>query len=108
YTYPKRKRLNMNYQEKPRDWSNHAMDAWGYFVWARQRFQGEPVPETYSYMETHIEPEEEGPCEISRPPIPAEVIARLPQSRGSQFLGTLRSYHERGPSEPQTYLEVAR
>lgn len=108
YTYPKRRRLNMNYQEKPRDWMNHAMDAYGYYVWIKKRFEGEPESSSYSYMETHIEPlDEDGePDVLVRQPAP-EVVARMPVSRGRMFMAHVRGYHERGPYEPQSYLEVA-
>jgi Helicase len=108
YTYPKRRRLNMNYQEKPRDWMNHAMDAWGYYVWVKKRFEGEPESASYSYLETHIEPldDEEAPDVLQRQP-PPEVVARTPLSRGRMFMEHVRGFHERGPYEPHSYLEVA-
>lgn len=108
YTYPKRRRLNMNFQEKPRDWMNHSMDAWGYYVWAKKRFEGEPAaPESYSYLETHIEPLDDEEPDISQPRTPPEVIARMPLSRGRAFMDHVRTSHVRGEWEPRSYLEVA-
>jgi hypothetical protein len=109
YTYPKRRRLNMNYQEKPRDWMNHAMDAWGYYVWVKKRFEGEPEgAESYSYLETHVEPLEDDEPNIALPKPPPEVIARTPLSRGRMFMDHVRSHHQRNPWEPQSYLEPAK
>lgn len=108
YTYPKRRRLNMNYQEKPRDWMNHAMDAWGYYVWAKKRFEGEPESASYSYLETHIEPlDDEGQVDVTRPHTPPDVQARQPLSRRRMFVEHIRTYHNRGAYAPQSYLEVA-
>jgi len=107
YTYPKRRRLNMNYQEKPRDWMNHAMDAWGYYVWVKKRFEGEPESDSYSYLETHIEPDEDEDPDVTTPRIAPEVLARLPVSRGRAFMDHVRSFHQKGDYQPQTYLEVA-
>lgn len=106
YTYPKRKRLNVNYQEKPRPWMDHAMDAWGYYVWVKKRFEGEPEPGSYSYLDTHVEAEDE--ADITQPPVPPEVLSRLPISRNRMFVEHLRTFHRRGPYEAQSYLEVAR
>lgn len=109
YTYDKRaKSTNENYLEKPRDWMNHSMDAWGYYIWVKKRFEGEPESaQSYSYLDTHIEPEIEAD-DVSQPHVPPEVLARMPQSRGRMFIDHLRSYHERGPYEPTSYLTVAR
>ena len=109
YTYPKRRRLNTNYKEVPRDWMNHSMDAWGYYVWVKKRFEGEPEALSYSYLETHIEPlEEDNPeQDVLRPRHPPEEIARMPQSRARMFAEHVRSFHSRGVYEPQSYLEVA-
>jgi hypothetical protein len=107
YTFDKRaKSTNENYLEQPRDWMNHAMDAWGYYVWIKKRFEGEPEGASYSYLETHIEPDITED-DISQPRIPPEVLARQPASRGRMFLDHVRSYHERGPFEPRSYLSVA-
>jgi hypothetical protein len=58
YTYGRRRQTNENMKEIPRDWMNHAMDAWGYYVWVKKRFEGEPEGgASYSYLDTHIEPE---------------------------------------------------
>jgi hypothetical protein len=108
YTYPKRRRLNMNYNEKPRDWMNHAMDAWGYYVWAKKRFEGEPESASYSYLDTHIEPlEEDGTPDVTRPHPPPEIQQRSPMSRTRMFVDHVRSFHQRGPYEPTSYLAVA-
>ena len=107
YTYPKRRRLNMNYQEKPRDWMNHSMDAYGYYVWTKKRFEGEPESASYSYLETHIEPDEDEEPDIVAPRTPPEVLARLPVSRGRAFMDHIRSFHQKGDYEPRSYLEVA-
>jgi hypothetical protein len=108
YTYPKRRRLNMNYQEKPRDWMNHAMDAWGYYIWVKKRFEGEPESNSYSYLETHIEPlDDDGEPDITVPVARAEILARTPVSRGRMYMEHVRTFHERGAYEPQSYLEVA-
>jgi hypothetical protein len=107
YTFDKRaKSANENYLEQPRDWMNHAMDAWGYYVWMKKRFEGEPEGASYSYLDTHIEPDITED-DISRPRIPPEVLARQPQSRGRMFIEHMRTYHERGPFEPRSYLSVA-
>jgi hypothetical protein len=110
YTYPKRRRLNMNYKEAPRDWMNHAMDAFGYYSWTKKRFEGEPEPSSYSYLETHIEPleDEEEVKDVTRPRTPPEVLARTPQSRSRMFAEHVRTFHQKGRYEPQSYLEVAR
>ena len=107
YTYPKRRRLNMNYQEKPRDWMNHAMDAWGYYVWVRKRFEGEPEAASYSYLETHIEPLEDEEPDVTAPRIAPEVLARMPISRSRAFVDHIRGFHQRSDYEPTSYLEVA-
>lgn len=107
YTYPKRRRLNMNYQEKPRDWMNHSMDAWGYYVWTRRRFDHEDLPVSFSYLERLAQAEDVvvdrrqvGLDQVTPPP-------RTPASRMQSFL-----HHVRPPAlneyEPQTYLEPAR
>jgi len=107
YTYDKRaKSTNENYLEKPRDWMNHSMDAWGYYVWVKKRFEGEPEgAASYSYLDTHIEPDiDENVIPQRTPP---EVLARQPQSRGRMFIEEMRTYHQRGPYEPRSYLSVA-
>ena len=107
YTYPKRRRLNMNYQEKPRDWMNHSMDAWGYYVWIKKRFEGEPESNSYSYLETHIEPLEDEEPDVVQPHTPPEVLARMPISRSRAFVDHIRGFHQRYDYEPTSYLEVA-
>ena len=107
YTYPKRRRLNQNYQEKPRDWMNHAMDAWGYYVWVKKRFEGEPESASYSYLDTHVEPEFGEEQDVTKPHTPPEVLSRMPISRSRMFVDHVRSYHTKGPYEPTSYLEVA-
>jgi len=107
YTYPKRRRLNMNYQEKPRDWMNHSMDAYGYYVWTKKRFEGEPESASYSYLETHIEPDEDEEPDITTPRTPPEVLARMPISRSRAFMDHVRGFHQRSDYEPTSYLEVA-
>jgi hypothetical protein len=108
YTYPKRRRLNQNYQEKPRDWMNHSMDAWGYYVWGKKRFEGEPEAASYSYLETHIEPlEDDGEVDVTRPTARPELQMRAPLSRTRMFVEHIRTFHNRSPYEPQSYLEVA-
>jgi hypothetical protein len=108
YTYPKRRRLNTNYQEKPRDWMNHAMDAWGYYVWVKKRFEGEPEsPESYSYLETHVEPLDDGEPDITQPKPAPEVLSRMPLSRGRMFMDHVRTAHSKSEWEPQSYLTVA-
>jgi len=108
YTFDKRaKSTNENYLEQPRDWMNHAMDAWGYYVWMKKRFEGEPEAESYSYLETHREPDIDED-DISAERLSPEVLARMPVSRGRMFLDHMRTYHQRGPYEPQSYLTVAR
>lgn len=108
YTYPKRRRLNTNYQEKPRDWMNHAMDAWGYYVWVKKRFEGEPeAPESYSYLETHVEPLDDGEPDITQPKPAPEVLSRMPLSRGRMFMDHVRTAHAKSEWEPQSYLSAA-
>ena len=107
YTYPKRRRLNMNYQEKPRDWMNHSMDAYGYYVWTKKRFEGEPESASYSYLETHIEPDEDEEPDITTPRTPPEVLARMPVSRSRAFMDHIRGFHQRSDYEPTSYLSVA-
>jgi hypothetical protein len=106
YTYPKRRRLNMNYQEKPRDWMNHAMDAWGYYLWARRRFDHESLPISYNYLERLATATEDvvdrrqvGLDQVSPPPL-------SPRSRMQQFLESVRPPVLNG-WEPQSYLEPA-
>lgn len=108
YTFDKRaKSTNENYLEKPRDWMNHAMDAWGYYVWVKKRFEGEPEGgQSYSYLDTHVEPDIDE--NVIPQHIPPEQLARMPQSRGRMFMDELRTYHARGPYEPRSYLTVAR
>jgi hypothetical protein len=85
---------------------NHAMDAWGYYVWIKKRFEGEPEgSQSYSYLDTHIEPEMTD--HVIAEHISPEVLARMPASRGRMFVDELRSYHQRGPYEPRSYLSVA-
>jgi hypothetical protein len=104
YTYPKRKRLNMNYQERPRAWMDHAMDAWGYYVWVKKRFEGEPESASYSYLETHVEPDIDS--DITLPRTPPEVLARQPVTRSRMFMEHVRTFHSRAPYEPQSYLSA--
>ena len=106
YTYGRRRQTNENLKEIPRDWMNHAMDAWGYYVWVKKRFEGEPEGgQSYSYLDTHIEPDIEE--NVIAPRMPPEVLARQPQTRGRMFMDEMRSYHQRGPLEPRSYLSVA-
>jgi hypothetical protein len=106
YTYGRRRQTNENLKEIPRDWMNHAMDAWGYYVWVKKRFEGEPEGgQSYSYLDTHIEPDINE--NVIAPRMSPEVLARQPQSRGRMFMDEMRSYHQRGPLEPRSYLSVA-
>jgi len=106
YTYGRRKMVDENLKEIPRDWMNHAMDAWGYYVWIKKRFEGEPESgQAYSYLDTHIEPEMTD--HVIAEHVPPEVLARMPQSRSRMFVDELRGYHQRGPFEPRSYLTVA-
>jgi len=59
YSYNKRRNLNQNFQEKPKDWMNHAMDAWGYYLWTKHRFDDESTPTSYSYLEAVAEAADE-------------------------------------------------
>ena len=103
YTYGRRRMVDENLKEIPRDWMNHAMDAWGYYVWIKKRFEGEPEGgQSYSYLDTHIEPEITE--NVIAEHIPPEVLARQPQSRSRMFMDEVRSYHQRGPFEPRSYL----
>ena len=107
YRYPKRRNDQENLKEKPLDWMNHAMDAWGYYVWIKRRFEGEPESDSYSYLDTHLEPDYDADPDVLEEPVPPEVLARQPQARGRMFLQEVRSYHERGSYEPTSYLTVA-
>jgi hypothetical protein len=103
YTYGRRRMVDENLKEVPRDWMNHAMDAWGYYVWIKKRFEGEPEGgAAYSYLDTHIEPEVTE--NVIAEHIPPEVLARQPLSRARMFMDEVRSYHQRGPYEPRSYL----
>jgi hypothetical protein len=106
YTYPKRRRLNMNYNEKPRDWMNHSMDAWGYYVWTRRRFDHETEPVSFNYLERLAEATEE---EVDRRTIGLDQVVPppyTPRSRMQSFLDHVRP-PSLNPYEPQSYLEAA-
>jgi hypothetical protein len=60
YSFPKKRRLNMNYKEVPRDWMNHAMDCYGYYLWTKKRFDGEnDSGEAYDYLTVEVIPDNE-------------------------------------------------
>lgn len=98
YSYPKKKRLNMNYQEKPRDWMNHAMDAYGYYLWTKKRFAFEEEPTGFDYLSIEQIPfdDEEAPAssDIRREgKNPYLVPATVPtsQDRASAWLDEMRA-----------------
>jgi hypothetical protein len=96
----------MNYQEKPRDWMNHSMDAWGYYVWTRRRFDHEDLPISYNYLERLaaasddiVDRRQVGIDQVTPPPL-------TPRSRMASFLESVRP-PALNTWEPQTYLEPA-
>ena len=58
YQFPKKRRLNMNYKEVPRDWMNHSMDGYGYYLWTKKRFADEEGQEGYDYSSFEVVPDE--------------------------------------------------
>lgn len=56
YSFPKKRRLNMNYREVPRDWMNHAMDCFGYYLWTHKRFHEEGAEDGYDYLNIEVLP----------------------------------------------------
>jgi hypothetical protein len=56
YAFPKKRRLNMNYREVPRDWMNHAMDCFGYYLWTHKRFHDEDAEGGYDYLSIEVPP----------------------------------------------------
>lgn len=112
YQFPKKRRLNMNYREVPRDWMNHCMDAFGYYLWDKKRFAFEQEVTGFDYLGIEPEPEleivdvtqrREGKNPFLALPSPAESS----QDRASMFLAEMRSSTERG-SGAVSYLAAAR
>ena len=59
YSYQKRRRLNLNYKERPRDFMDHIMDALGYYVWTNYRFEGRDEFSQRSYISEYEFSEED-------------------------------------------------
>jgi hypothetical protein len=112
YQFPKKRRLNMNYREVPRDWMNHCMDAWGYYLWDKKRFAFEQEVTGYDYLNIEVEPDEERDTNERRvgrnatlaAPSPAEFL----QDRASMWLAEMRSATERNLGAGRSYLGISR
>src|SRR5499427_8975046 len=90
YTYNKRRNLNVNFQEKPKDWMNHSMDAWGYYMWTMHRFDNEEAPISYNYLEAIVSAGEE---EVDRRQVGLDQATPpqgTPQARMRTFLEDVR------------------
>ena len=90
YSYNKRRNLNTNFQEKPRDWMNHVMDAWGYYLWTKHRFDNETAPISYSYLEAIVDATDD---EVDRRQVGLDQATPqegTPQARMRGFLEEVR------------------
>lgn len=112
YSFPKKRRLNMNYREIPRDWMNHAMDDYGYFLWDKKRFAFETEPSGFDYLaiEQYPPDDEEGPV-VSRmginPFLAPSSAHELPEDRATLWLAEMRSNTSRDPMAARTYLSLS-
>jgi hypothetical protein len=50
YSWKKRRNLNMNFEERPRKYQDHLMDAIRYYIWMNHRFAATDHPKLLSYM----------------------------------------------------------
>jgi hypothetical protein len=90
YSYNRRRNINSNFQEKPRDWMNHSMDAWGYYLWTKHRFDDENVPISYNYLEKVATADDD---EVDRRQVgldQATPVQGTPQARMRTFLEAVR------------------
>lgn len=72
YSYQKRRRLNLNYKETPRDYMDHIMDCVGYYVWTHYRFEGTDLYSERSYInEYSLSDEDVSPLPVANPHIGA-------------------------------------
>lgn len=116
YQFPKKRRLNMNYKEVPRDWMNHAMDAYGYFLWAKKRFADEEGQAGYDYASLETVPDEI-PDDPHDPAVYREGVNRYlaasspaltADDRAHLFTQQYRTAMSFNPMAGYSYLEPAR
>jgi hypothetical protein len=114
YSYPRKRRLNMNYIEKPRGWMDHAMDAYGYFLWTKKRFAFEVDPTGFDYLSIEqLPPDDDEPAGLSRPGrnpylIPAQASPGFDNlGRTRMFWDEMRSATERSRTEPRSYMGLS-
>lgn len=98
YQYKKRRNLNVNFQEAPRKYMDHLVDALRYYVFTYHRFaEHEDMPKLRSYMTIRsLELEDENQEEL--PPDPPEVVM------GKRWLEYHRSLHAPRQSAVRSYL----
>lgn len=116
YGYPKKRRLNMNYREVPRDWMNHAMDAFGYYLWDKKRFANEEGQESYDYNALESIPDDEDGViyDVDRRQegvnawIAATSPARTFEDRTHMFTTYLRERTLANTMAARSYLSLAR
>jgi hypothetical protein len=101
YSYPKRRHINVNVKENPRDYKNHLMDALRYWCWEKKRLRQGSAQDRYYLAEVSRLPVPELPVEHTIIP---PVVQGDETSRGQMFLTTMRDLYARRFDQHRSYL----
>lgn len=77
YAYQRRRNLQVNFKESPRDYENHLIDSFRYWLWTYHKFDSEEHPKLTSYVTYHV-PREAPPG-----------VTELPKETSQQAQGRL-------------------
>lgn len=102
YSYRKRRALNQNFQEKPRAFMDHLMDALRYYIWTFHRFNAnEDMPKLRSYMTLRLPDSVMDEVDPQLPPPDPQVVM------GQRWLQYHRDLHWRKDTSYRSYLRRA-